>query len=244
MKRVLIAAVAAALYLMPPASGAEEEKPPPKKELKTFTERLSYVVGLEIGKSLKNLGVKLDLNVFLLAVKDVIAGNRPLLNREQVARVLDEMQERRATEARETATKNRKAAETFLAENKKKKGVVNIESGLQYTVIKEGEGPRPKDGDTVRVHYKGKLLDGTEFDSSYKRGRPAFLEVAGVIPGFSEGLKLMKVGGQYRLFLPPDLAYGARGAEPDIGPNCALIFDVRLIKIQPKPEPRNPEPPK
>ena len=130
------------------------------------------------------------------------------------------------------AEKNMEEGEKFLSENKKKKGIVTTKSGLQYIVLSEGNGARPKATDKVKVHYKGTLIDGTEFDSSYKRGEPAVFQVKGVIPGWTEALQLMKVGSKYNLFIPSNLAYGQRGAGSKIGPNVTLIFEVELLSIE------------
>jgi FKBP-type peptidyl-prolyl cis-trans isomerase FklB len=133
---------------------------------------------------------------------------------------------------KELGEKNKKEGEAFLAENKKKEGVTTLPSGLQYKIMKEGDGQIPKSTDTVTVHYRGTLIDGTEFDSSYTRGQPATFPVKGVIAGFSEALQLMKVGSKWQLFIPSNLAYGERGAGDDIGPNASLIFDIELISIK------------
>jgi FKBP-type peptidyl-prolyl cis-trans isomerase FklB len=140
----------------------------------------------------------------------------------------------------EVATKNKKEGEAFLVENKKKQGVKTLPSGLQYKVIKEGTGKKPKLGDTVTAHYWGTLIDGTEFDSSYKRGQPANFPVSGVIPGWTEALQLMGEGAKWQLFIPSNLAYGERGAGAGIGPNATLIFEIELISVQEKKENQKP----
>ena len=215
------------------ATATKEEKAA-SEELKTFSAKLSYSLGLEIGASLKELQKDIDFDIFLRGLKDSLEGRKPLLTQEQTAEVRKEfmtkMQAERAQKTKELGEKNQKEGEAFLAENKKKKEVVTSPSGLQYTVVKEGDGAQPKATDEVTVHYRGTLVDGTEFDSSYKRGEPATFPVTGVIPGWTEALQLMKVGGKYRLFIPSNLAYGERGSGPQIGPNSVLIFDVELLK--------------
>ncbi|MBW2412326.1 MAG: FKBP-type peptidyl-prolyl cis-trans isomerase, partial [Deltaproteobacteria bacterium] len=143
-----------------------------------------------------------------------------------------QVQESRQTQMAALSEKNRADGEAFLAANKNKEGVVTTASGLQYKVLKKGDGPKPQNNDRVSVHYRGTLLDGTEFDSSYKRGKPATFQVNGVIRGWTEALQLMNVGSKYQLFIPSDLAYGTRGAGRKIGPNSTLIFDVELLGIE------------
>ena len=150
---------------------------------------------------------------------------------EAMAAFKEEMMKKHEEELKKAAEKNKKEGEAFLAENKKKEGVVTLPSGLQYKVIKEGDGQMPKDTDMVTVNYRGTLVDGTEFDSSYKRGNPATFPVNGVIPGWQEALKLMKVGSKWQLFVPAGLAYGEKGAGSTIGPNATLIFEVELLSI-------------
>lgn len=217
-------------------SCAPGEKEAPKKELKSPSEKLSYALGLDIGASLKRLETDIDLPSLVAGVQDTLDGREPLLTPQQVAEVKEEffkkMREEGAQKARDLVEKNRKEGEAFLAENKEKEGVVTTASGLQYVVLTEGEGPRPKATDQVHVHYRGMLLDGTEFDSSYKRGQPVTFPVTGVIAGWTEALQLMRVGAKYRLFIPSNLGYGERGAGQRIGPNATLIFEVELLGIE------------
>jgi FKBP-type peptidyl-prolyl cis-trans isomerase len=226
----IVTALALALCLL--TFAAEEEKAP---ALETSSAKFSYALGLEIGASLKRLQTEIDFAALTRGVEDSLKGRKPLLTPQEAAEVKEEVfkkiQEERSQKMREMGEKNRKEGEAFLAENKKKKAVVTTPSGLQYTVLREGDGPEPKSTDRVRVDYRGTLLDGTEFDSSYKRGRPATFEVGGVIAGWTEALQLMKVGSKYRLFVPSNLAYGERGSG-QIGPNATLIFDVELLAIE------------
>jgi FKBP-type peptidyl-prolyl cis-trans isomerase len=206
-----------------------------KKELETLKEKASYTIGQQMGGSLAQVATEIDEASLVQGLKDVLAKKPPLIEPQAGMDALKEYQgvlqkvmtERQAAESVQTL----KAANDFLAENLKKAGVKSTASGLQYEVLTEGTGVIPKDTDTVKVHYRGTLLDGTEFDSSYKRGEPISFPLNGVIPGWSEGLQLMKTGSKYKLYLPPALAYGDRGAGDQIRPNSALIFEVELLEI-------------
>jgi FKBP-type peptidyl-prolyl cis-trans isomerase FkpA len=236
MKNVLL--VMTMLVLSSVACSGQTPKAP-IKELKTPDEKLSYAIGLEIGTSLKNLPAEIDFAVLVRAVEDGLKGKEPLLTQQEALKIKQEfgkkVHEERTRKRMELAEKNRKDGEAFLAENKKKEGVVTTESGLQYVVLNEGEGPKPKATDRVKVHYRGTLIDGTEFDSSYKRDKPATFSLKGVVAGWTEALQLMKVGSKYRLFIPSELAYGHRGRGPTIGPNAVLIFELELLEIEEKP---------
>ncbi|HZR46363.1 MAG TPA: FKBP-type peptidyl-prolyl cis-trans isomerase [Candidatus Manganitrophaceae bacterium] len=203
--------------------------------LKTQKDKVSYSIGLDIGKNLKNQGVEIDPNLLAKGIQDAVSGGKPMLTEEEVQGVMtqfsQEMQSKMAAKSKAVAEKNQKEGEAFLAENKKKKDVVTLPSGLEYKILKAGNGKKPKATDTVTTNYKGTLIDGTEFDSSYKRGQPASFPVTGVIPGWTEALQLMPVGSKWQLFVPPNLAYGPRGAGPQIGPNATLIFEVELLSI-------------
>lgn len=216
----------------------EAKKTVQKVVLKTQKDKLSYSLGIDIAKSLKNQGIDIDANLLLKGLTDGLSGEKPLLTDEEMKNVFSNLQKEMATRNAEQKAKlgvqNKKQSDAFLAENKTKKGVITLPSGLQYKELKSGNGPKPKGDDTVIVHYRGTLIDGTEFDSSYKRGEPAKFPVSGVIPGWTEALKLMKVGSKWQLFIPPNLAYGENGAGAIIGPNAALIFEVELISIEPK----------
>lgn len=206
--------------------------------LKTQKERLSYAIGVNAAKNLKNMGSDLDLEVVIRALRDEYSGGELLISEKEIRDILTayqkEMLEKQAAASKALAEKNKKEGDAFLAENKTKEGVVTLASGLQYKIIKEGEGNKPVDEDTVQVHYKGTLINGKEFDSSYKRGQPASFPLGKIIAGWKEGLKLMPVGSKWQLFIPPDLAYGTRGAGSAIGPNATLIFEVELIAIEKK----------
>ncbi len=204
--------------------------------LKTQKDKVSYSMGLNLGKSLMRQPFEVDMDIFLRGFNDAVHKRKPLMTdqemRETEIAFQKEMGEKQAQMMKAVAEKNKKEGETFLAENKKKEGVKNLPSGLQYKVITEGKGASPKATDTVTVNYKGTLIDGTEFDSSYKRGQPATFPVNGVIKGWTEALQLMKTGSKWQLFIPSDLAYGDKGAGPQIGPNAVLIFEVELLSIK------------
>jgi len=223
------------------AAGAA--KTPVPLTLKTQNQKASYAIGMNIGKNLKRDSVEVDPAVLFHGLKDALAGNKLLLTDEEAKAALTALQaEVRAKEEAKTkavAVENKKAGEAFLVANKTKEGVVTLPSGLQYKIIKEGTGPKPMAEDTVLCHYRGTLVDNTEFDSSYKRGEPLKIPVGGVIKGWTEAIQLMPVGSKWQLYIPSDLAYGDRGAPGSpIGPNSALIFDVELISIEPKQAPK------
>ena len=208
-------------------------------ELKTPKEKVSYAIGMEMGNSLKKNGVDVNPDLLTKAIKDVLAGQKTQLTDQEAGAVLTdlqkEMQGKRQEKMKALGEKNKNEGETFLAENMKKDGVKTLPSGLQYKVITEGKGKSPNATDTVTVQYTGRLVDGTEFDSSYKRGQAATFAVNGVIKGWTEALQLMKEGSKWQLFLPSNLAYGEAGTTGGpIGPNAVLIFDVELVSVQSK----------
>ncbi|MCB0392367.1 MAG: FKBP-type peptidyl-prolyl cis-trans isomerase [Bdellovibrionales bacterium] len=192
--------------------------------------KYSYAIGQQIGKNMKNQNIDMDIDAFALAIEHQLKGEKPLLNEEEVKKALSKMAEDRNKQRREEAEGNKKEGEDFLAKNKSKNGVKTSDSGLQYEVITEGKGKKPKSDDVVKVHYKGTLIDGTEFDSSYKRNSPAEFPVTAVIRGWTEALQMMPVGSKWKLYIPPDLAYGEAG-RPSIPGNSVLIFEVELLDI-------------
>ena len=204
--------------------------------LKNEKEKLSYALGMDLGNQLRKMAVDIDPALFGKGLNDALLGSKTLLTAEEaraaVAAFQAEMRQKQIEAARVAAENNKKAGDAFLAENKAKEGVVTLPSGLQYKILKAGNGKTPTDADTVECHYRGTLIDGTEFDSSYTRGQPSTFKLAGVIPGWREALKLMPVGTKWRLFVHPQLAYGERGAGRDIGPNATLIFEVELLAIK------------
>jgi len=219
------------------AEDAEPAAEASKAVLENDLARMSYVIGMQMGDGFKRAGLELDIEAFSAAIEDVLNDRQPALSEEEMMAAtqalqgkMEERQKAVAAEQEQEAQKNLEAATAFLAENGAKADVVTTESGLQYTVVKPGQGEKPEATSKVRVHYKGTLQDGTEFDSSYKRGEPAEFQVNQVIPGWQEALQLMQVGSQYKLFIPPDLGYGDQGNQRIPG-NSLLIFDVELIEI-------------
>ncbi|MEW6599828.1 MAG: FKBP-type peptidyl-prolyl cis-trans isomerase [Nitrospirota bacterium] len=228
--RTLIAALA--VMLLANIAYAEESK-----VLKTEKDKISYGIGMDIGENMKRQSIDIDPDMLAQGIKDVFAGKELLLTEEEFRNTMEnfrkEMMAKQQMQMKEISDNNLKVGEAFLAENKTKEGVITLPSGLQYKVIKEGDGDLPKATDTVTVHYRGSLIDGTEFDSSYSRGEPASFPVNGVIPGWTEALQLMKAGSKWQLFIPSNLAYGERGAGGGrIGPNNVLVFDVELLSIK------------
>jgi len=201
-------------------------------ELETDKQRFSYFVGLQIGQQIKHDGIELDEAAFVAAIQDIAAGAEPRLSQAELQATLQRVQQQRTAEAQKAGENNRLEGEGFLENNKKKAGVKVTASGLQYKVINAGSGAKPLPSSTVEVHYRGTLINGTEFDSSYSRGQPATFPVNGVIKGWTEALQLMQEGAKWQLFIPPELAYGSRGTGADIGPNSTLIFDVELLEIK------------
>ena len=233
MKTILITAFAVVIA----ASVFAEEKPPQLKDLK---DKASYALGLNFGMNFKRQNVDLNTDAFSAGFKDgVLAGRKPLLSEQEVRQVMMDFQKDMEEKQKAAGQKNAAASEKFLTENKGKEGVKTTPTGLQYKVMKEGNGAQPKIGDTVTVNYRGTLTDGTEFDSSYKRGQPATFPVAGVIKGWTEALQLMKVGSKFQLFIPPSLGYGEQ-ARPGIPPNSVLIFEVELMDVKSPQAPAAP----
>ncbi|MFW5479760.1 MAG: FKBP-type peptidyl-prolyl cis-trans isomerase [Prevotella sp.] len=191
-------------------------------------DKVAYALGTSIGLQLQQMGAnELDITDFSQGVKDALAGS-PVMERAEIEAVINEFFTRKS---QEQAAKAKEEGARFLAENAKKEGVVTLPSGLQYQVLREGNGKKPKATDQVRCHYEGTLINGTVFDSSYKRGEPAVFGLNQVISGWTEGVQLMQEGAKYRFFIPYNLAYGERGAGQQIPPFAALIFDVELIEV-------------
>jgi FKBP-type peptidyl-prolyl cis-trans isomerase len=233
----------AGLISMPlPAAAYASQDPKPEaaaqdpSALEDDKDKASYAVGVNLGKAIRHDSGDLDLDLIVRGLKDAYSGAKPLLTDAEVRSILTRLQSER--KAKQAAQRSEKAAqakaegEAFLAANKAKEGVVTLESGLQYKVLKVGEGKKPTIDDTVLCHYRGTLIDGTEFDSSYKRNAPATLPLKNVIKGWAEALQLMPVGSRWQLFVPSSLAYGERGAGRTIGPNATLVFEVELVSVQ------------
>ena len=199
-------------------------------------DKVSYALGLGIGRQLSDMGAQeLNIDDFAQAIKDVIAGRKPLVDNREAQQIVQDFFQKQEQKQRAAAAEKHKVqkaeGEKYLAENAKKEGVVTLPSGLQYHVLREGNGRKPKATDQVRCHYEGMLIDGTLFDSSIQRGEPATFPLNGVIAGWTEGLQLMQEGAKYRLFIPYHLGYGERGAGGSIPPFAALVFDVELLEV-------------
>ena len=200
-------------------------------ELKTEKDKLSYAIGLITAQQWQQQDIDVNPAVIAAVIDDVQSGKTPQLSETEVRAALDNFQNQRQEKAKLASEQNKAEGAAFLAKNKENEGVVENDSGLQYQIIDAGEGSHPEASDSVTVHYRGTLLDGTEFDSSYSRGQPATFPLNGVIAGWTEGVQLVKPGGKLKLFIPSNLAYGERGAPPTIKPGATLIFDVELISI-------------
>lgn len=200
-------------------------------QLDTDKQKISYIFGIQVGQNMLQEGVDLDLNAFNAGVADMLAGNSPQLDQASAEQVIQQYQAQKAQELAAVMNQKQAEAKAFMEDNAKKDGVKTTESGLQYEVIKAGDGASPTINDKVIAHYRGTLLDGTVFDSSYDRGEPATFPVNGVIQGWQEALQMMNEGAQWRIVVPANLAYGPRGAGQLIGPNETLVFDIELIAI-------------
>ena len=215
----------------PAAAAAKDAKPP----VAIDKNKISYMVGMDIGRGLMQIKDDIDIKVVEQALEATIKGEKTTMTQEEALQVrqayMQQMQAKRVTEQKAAAEKNKTEGTAFLAKNKSKSGVKSTASGLQYEVEKEGTGPKPKATDTVKVNYLGTKVDGTKFDSSYDRGQPATFPLNGVIKGWSEGLQLMPVGSKYKFYVPAELAYGENAPGP-IGPNATLIFEVELLGIE------------
>ena len=216
--------------------------------LKTKKDKFSYALGMNVGTnlgtSLRKQSVDFDPNLVAQGLKTSLAGGKTLMTEEEAQALLKEVQtdmlKKQQEKMQVAGEANKKEGEAFLAANKGKEGVITLPSGLQYKILKVGNGPKPTASDTVVCNYRGTLINGTEFDSSYKRGQPATFPINGVIKGWTEALQLMPVGSKWQLFIPSSMAYAERGAGGDIGPNATLIFEVELLSIQPKTEEAKP----
>ena len=230
MKMKLVAA--AFLSLTVSTSMAAEDK----TALKTDVDKLSYSIGTDLGKNFKRQGIDISPDALALGLKDGMKGGKLLLTEEQMKEVLNkfqkELMEKRTAEFKEKAEENKAKGETFLKENKKKEGVVSLPSGLQYKILEKGKGPAPGKDDVVTVDYTGRLINGEVFDSTEKTGKPATFKLSQVIPGWTEALQLMKEGATWEIYVPSDLAYGARNVGGPIGPNETLIFKIHLINVK------------
>ena len=207
-----------------------------KTELKTLQDSVSYSIGMDIGKNLKGQMIDVNPDALAQALKDLNGDGKPMLTDAQARSAMmafqTQMMATHAEKMKAAGEKNKKDGEVFLAENKKKEGVVTLPSGLQYKVLTIGNGKKPRATDKVTLNYRGVLIDGTEFDNSYKRGEPAVFPVNGIIKGLSEALQLMPVGSKWQIVIPADIAYGEQGAGAQIAPNAVLIFEIELMGIK------------
>lgn len=234
-KKLLLCAALAALVV---GCNQKTETSEAKPKLETDEQKVSYGMGLNLGSRIKE-EFDLDIDAFTTGLRHAIKGGEHLMTDEEIMTAMKSFQEKqmakRETEMKAVADKNKTEGDAYLAANKQKEGVKTTASGLQYRVVTEGKGKKPGPDDTVEVHYRGTLIDGTEFDSSYKRNSTVTFPVNGVIPGWTEALQLMPVGSKYELVIPSDLAYGPGGTGGAIGPNAVLVFEVELVGIK-KPE--------
>lgn len=223
-------AVLGVMLLAAPANAAEI------KELKTEKDKISYGIGVGTAKNLKRQGIEVNTDVVVKGLQDELGGAKLLMTEAELQATMGqfqkELRQKLIDAKKKEAAENQKEGTAFLAENKKKKGVVTRPSGLQYKILHAGKGKKPQEADTVEVNYRGTLINGTEFDSSYRRHQPATLKVKEIITGWREALTLMPVGSKWQLFIPPQLAYGERGAGGEIGPDATLIFEVELLAIK------------
>lgn len=222
----VVLSLATVLVLVAPVSA---------QNLETDAGKLGYSIGFEFGADLRSFDVNLDLEAVIQAIRDAYNQNEPRLEVAQMRQIMMQLQEQireeRIAAFQQIAEENQARAEEFLSQNRGRTGIVALPSGVQYRIIEEGEGARPSLEDIVTVHYRGSKIDGREFDSSFRRGVPAVFQVNSVIEGWQEVLPLMREGAMWQVFLPPELAFGLRGDPPIIGPNEALQFDIRLVKI-------------
>ncbi len=205
------------------------------ESITTFEDTVSYIIGFNMGGSLRDIKDEVNLNLLMQGINDMISGKETKISSEIANPIMKRFQEQMYEKVKkaedEKRIKNKAEGSNFLEENKSKSGVIATASGLQYIVLKEGSGPKPKETDLVKVNYFGTLIDGTEFDNSYKRGQPAEFRVSGVIKGWTEALQLMSTGSKFKIFVPSELAYGDRSAGPQIGPGSVLIFEIELLEI-------------
>jgi FKBP-type peptidyl-prolyl cis-trans isomerase FklB len=199
---------------------------------KTTKEQISYTLGIQLGQQFKNDNIDVDIDQFVQAMKDAMQGRKSKLSEQEMQQAMMALRDQKQKEITAQADQNKQQGEQFLAKNRKADGVKETVTGLQYKVLKPGNGAKPTANNTVTVHYRGTLIDGTEFDSSYKRGAPATFPLQGVIQGWQEALQLMPQGSKWMVYIPSNLAYGPRQAGPLIGPNSTLIFEVELLEVK------------
>jgi FKBP-type peptidyl-prolyl cis-trans isomerase len=232
MKRIWMVGLAIGLF----ACAVSAQDTP---AIKTQKDKLSYAIGMEMGKGVKMQGFDIDLNLMIAGLKDALADAKPLMSEDElnktIADIQEEIRQKQMQAMEQAAEDNKKAGEAYLAENTKKPGVVTLPDGLQYKVLTAGDGKKPVETDTVMCNYRGTFLDGTEFDSSKEAGKPVPFEIKGIIPGMKEALLLMPTGSKWEVVIPSTLAYGDHGAANVIGPNATLIFEIELVSIKGNP---------
>ncbi len=226
---------ACALLCLSGCEKSEKENNKDAASMITFQDSVSYIIGNDIGNSLSQIKDEVNLTLIMQGISDKINGKETKINREVATPIMrrfdQHMSEKIKKAEDELCAKNKAEGQKYLEENKAKSGVITTASGLQYTILTEGSGPKPKETDQVKVNYFGTLIDGTEFDNSYKRGQPTEFQVSGVIKGWTEALQLMNTGSKFKIFVPSELAYGDRSAGPQIGPGSTLIFEIELLEI-------------
>jgi FKBP-type peptidyl-prolyl cis-trans isomerase FklB len=230
-----------------PAAQSAQPAAPQAGKPESVQDRAAYVIGFNLGRQLKQNDINANADLIVKGLKDGMGGTDGLLTEQEMQETMQAFQQQVMTQQQEkqkvVGEKNKAEGEAFLAKNKERPGVKTTASGLQYEVIKEGTGAQPKATDTVTVHYKGTLIDGTEFDSSYGKGEPATFALNQVVQGWTEGLQLMKAGSKYKFYIPAALGWGDRGAGPLIGPNAAVVFEVELISVGAPQAPEGQQPP-
>jgi len=203
---------------------------------KTYEEKVSYGLGVDMARNLKRMGITFDAEILTRGFKEEVSGGKLLMTERELREIMsthhDELARKREETMRLMAEENRKMGEAFLAENRTKEGVVTLPSGLQYKILRAGSGRKPTDNDTIVCNYRATLVNEVEFDSSHRTGQPATFNVKGLIPGWAEAVKLMPLGSKWQLFIPPQLAYGERGGIRNIGPNTTIILELELIEIE------------
>lgn len=232
MRNVVTLAMAIAVIAGTALAADDEAKADTKTKELTQIQKVSYCIGLDMGGNFKQMELDVDTDLLIKGLKAGFTDAEPMFTKEEIQEIMMQFQKEMMEKQKAMMEKQKEKGIKFLAENKKKEGVKTTDSGLQYIVITEGKGDSPIDDDTVSVDYVGTLIDGTEFDSSYKRGKPVSFPVNGVIKGWTEALKLMKPGSKLKLFIPSELAYGERGMGGVIGPNETLIFEVELKEVK------------
>lgn len=230
----LVVTLLTSLFLIS-CNSASVEKKVTRDDIKTESDKLSYSIGMDMGRNFKNQNMEINPELFAKGMKDFMAGEKTLLTEDEVKQVFETyrktLAEKQGAKAKQAGEGNKKEGIAFLAKKKTEKDVKSLPSGLLFKVIKEGTGKMPKLEDKVKVHYRGTLLNGKEFDSSYKRNEPVEFQLKQVIKGWQEGLQQMKEGAKYELYIPSELGYGSSGIGADIGPDSTLIFEVELLKV-------------